>query len=714
MENNMKLTIDIQDRTTFATFSIITIACVVYYILYVPVILDDSYIYFRVADRFASTGVPTFNDGDVSSIATSPLWITILTVAYIITGKMSLVMLSKTLSIILMIGSSGLLYSILSKRFTITAPFAAIAVFFAPSMNIFVGHDTAISLFCGLGIIHAFEFNKKSLPLWIALFYLARGEGAVFGGIVALIAFFSSSLTVKERIQYYYVSALIGISLIVIWHGFYWNVFGDIFPSTLEIKRLQAESGWPTFATYIWQHLNWINKGTVTLITISFILIGIILMTWQITLLIIWPIIHFIVYALIKVPNYGWYYYPIDFILGLAILISATYIFNYIIDYTLNFLNSDVFNSIKKISAIILSIMIIIVTQPIFQSVVIPTIRGKANSHRRYIAYTELSNLMPSITGRADFTLLTHEIGIFGFLQPQAYIRDVVGLATPIHDKKELWNWDGRILQFNPDIILRQLHNPPRYQLFGFKSATSIKAFERVAIASNGAPYALYRPVNETNETIKTQIPALQAMATGATRLSAPIKAVALDNDHFGFFAHAPSNIFLDVPDNTTAIKLGFGYEARAWQGNNNPDGANFIVRSSNDTLLFHRFLNPKRITTDRGTKFTTINLQSNVKRIELVIEPGSNTKWDWTYWTAHTWHNKIALNSNNAMPFENTYNEILSALDRFDIIKGGGTVNSNPLIFLHNKYVHNAHSESLLAYHPHNANFELCFGIRP
>jgi hypothetical protein len=374
-----------------------------------------------------------------------------------------------------------------------------------------------------------------------------------------------------------------------------------------------------------------------------------------------------------------------------------------------------VFNSIQKIFVIVLSIIIISIVQPILQPAIISIIRGNAFlSDARHIAYTELSTLMPGIAGRADFTLLTHEIGIFGFLQPQAHIRDVVGLATPVHNKAELWNWDGRATQFNPDIILWPFPNPPHYQLFGFKSKVPLKVFKRTAVASNGTPYALYRRINETNTAIKKQVAALQSMVAGATRLSAPAEAMGLDNDHIGFFAHAPSNIFLDIPaDAAAAITLGFGYKNGAWQGANDPDGANFVVRSSNGKLLLHRWLDPKRIATDRGTQFVTVNLPSGIKRIELVIEPGSNTSWDWTYWAAHTWHDKAVLNVNSDVLSENINNSKFFKSDRFDIIKGGGDVITNPLILLDNHYVRNAHSNSLLAYYPSSADFELCFGLR-
>lgn len=651
----MKLIKDILERITFVAFSIITTACVVYYILYVPVTLDDSFVYFRVVERFVATGIPTFNDGDTGNITTSPLWLIILSIAYIITGKVSLIILSKTCSIILMIGASWLLYRILERRLAIAAPFAGIAVFFSPLINTLLGQDTAIALTCGLGVINAFEADKKSLPIWVALSYLARGEGIIFGDIVAIIAFFRSSLKLKERIQYYFFPALIGAALILIWHGFYWSVFGDVFPSTLAVKQLQAEGGWITFTAYIWQHLNWTNTGMATFITIPSIIIGILIMLWWIPALIFWPIIHFIVYTLIRVPNYHWYYYPIDFVLGLAILIAVVYLVAYIFDHIISYiLNSEWFNSIKQTSAIILSMVIIIGVQPILRSTIISIIQGNVSKHLsspRYTAYTQLAALMPNIAGRSDFTLLTHEVGIFGFLHPQAYIRDVVGLATPIHNKNELWNWDNRVAQFDPNLILWPFKNPPHYQIFGVKTKMPIKVFERAIIANNGTPYTLYLRTNAANKTIQKQIVALQAMVAGATRLSAPLKGIGLDNDHIGLFAHAPSNIFLDVPLDASAITLGFGYKDGAWQGKNNPDGANFIVRSSNKTPLFNRWLDPKHTITDRGTQFVTINLSSEMERIELVIEPGSNVKWDWTYWAAHNWQNQTTLNADNGIP---------------------------------------------------------------
>lgn len=490
----MQLTSNIQDRTAFITFLITTIICVTYYILYVPVTLDDSYIYFRVVERFIATGIPTFNDGDTSNITTSPLWLIILTIASIVTCEISLITLAKTCSIIIMLGAAWLLYRILDKRLSIAAPLAGIAIFFTHHINTLIGHDTPISLMCALGIINAFESDKKSLPIWVALFYLARGEGAVFGGIVALIAILREPFV--KRIQYYFFPALIGAILIIIWHSFNLSIFGDIFPATFAIKRLQAEAGWITFTAYTWKHLSWIGTDSVSIIAIFFSLIGMILMFWKIPSLIFWPIIHFAIYALLHVPNYHWYYYPIDFILGLAIIVGISYTLNYIIHYAMNYEILKSINSIKKISIIMLSIVLLTGIHPILKLAINLIIHSNTLKHLygiRYPEYVELAAIMPRIAGRLNFTLLTHEVGIFGYLNPRAYIRDVVGLATPVHNKNSLWKWNERVAQFNPDLILWPSKNTPLYQHFGLKP--QLKLFERV-IVSKSKRYALYRRVN--------------------------------------------------------------------------------------------------------------------------------------------------------------------------------------------------------------------------
>jgi hypothetical protein len=316
------------DRFNLAVWAAVTFVSAGYYLGYVGVILDDAYVYFRVVERFVATGVPTFNDGDTRNITTSPLWLAVLSLARLVGGSESLVRLSELLSIAFLTGASWYLFLILRERLRAAAPFSAIGIFFAPNLETLAGHDTAIALFCALAAIHAFLTGSRWLPLWIALMYLARGEGAVFGAVLAILALLQRPLV--ESVRLYWAAALAGFALIALWHGFYFLSFGELLPSTLKAKQLQAEGGFTTFDDYLPNHLLRppatvaLDLSDSRLITNSVVLAGgIAVLLWRAPLLVAWPLVHFAVYAQVGVPSYHWYYYPIDFLRGLAPIIAV-------------------------------------------------------------------------------------------------------------------------------------------------------------------------------------------------------------------------------------------------------------------------------------------------------------------------------------------------------------------------------------------------------
>jgi hypothetical protein len=158
--------------------------------------------------------------------------------------------------------------------------------------------------------------------------YLARGEGAVFGAVLAILALLQRPL--GESVRLYWAAALAGVASIALWHGFYFQAFGELLPSTLKAKQLQAEGGFTTFDAYLPTHLRQLpapialDPSDSRLITNSLVLAsGIAVLLWRAPLLVAWPLVHIAVYAQVGVPSYHWYYYPIDFLRGLAPIIAV-------------------------------------------------------------------------------------------------------------------------------------------------------------------------------------------------------------------------------------------------------------------------------------------------------------------------------------------------------------------------------------------------------
>lgn len=251
----------------------------------------------------------------------------------------------------------------------------------------------------------------------------------------------------------------------------------------------------------------------------------------------------------------------------------------------------------------------------------------------RLQAYTVLADRMPDIAGRPDPIILSHEIGIIGHRLPEATVHDVVGLATPVSEVEELWNWPGRIADLEPDVVLWPDKVSPARMLFRMPDDGELRVFRKAAAAPNRTTYSLYAPA-PIDPTLLGQLNALIANAVQTVAPPEPI----LVGDQIAGFAHAPSHLRLSVPEGATAVTLGFGYEDRAWLSGNEPDGAAFVARGGTGAVVLRRTLTPTIDSADRGPHRARILLEEGKETLDLWIEPMQSGNWDWTYWMVPVW----------------------------------------------------------------------------
>jgi hypothetical protein len=240
---------------------------------------------------------------------------------------------------------------------------------------------------------------------------------------------------------------------------------------------------------------------------------------------------------------------------------------------------------------------------------------------------------MLDIAGRPVPTILSHEIGIIGHRLPEAAVHDVVGLATPVSEVEELWNWPGRVADLEPDVILWPDKVSPARMLFRLPDDGGIRVFRKAAVAPNRTTYSLYAsaPIDPA------ALDQLNALIANAVQTVAPLEPI-LVGDQIAVFAHAPSHFRLPVPEGATAVTLGFGYEDRAWLSGNALDGASFVVRRGNGAEVMRRTLTPTSNDADRGPHRAHIRLEEGVETLDLWVEAIHSGKWDWTYWMAPVW----------------------------------------------------------------------------
>ncbi len=622
-----------------AVFWAVTLACAAAYWVNVGVVLDDAYVYLRVAENMAHTGKPLFNADDTFNITTSPLWMLVVSGLAIATPVGALVLACKFVFVACLIGASRLLAGVVRSESSILAGLSAAPIFFSASMPTLAGMETGLCLLTAVGLIWSFRRDDQWTPIWAALFYLSRPEGAVLGIVIAGAVFVRALLrkSVVVDLKRYAVSLAIAIVLAGAWHVWYWLQFHSLTPATANIKTMQGHSGWSKFAESWSLHTSlvydpkdhwWFNA-----LRAPTAILGLAALAWKRWELVVWPVLHFAVFAALGVAYYHWYFYPIDFVLALSVVTGMAVV-----------LQAGVRLAGRKRAGVLAALA----TLALFPAVVfgLPNSRtatlasiglrpGPAFPDTRFAAYADLAKTMSDSMGGKPFTLLSHEIGVFGFLMPTASVRDVVGLATPISSPKDLWNWQKQIAAFEPDFLLWPFPNPQHTRAFERANGSPIAY---VILQAEGG-YTLYRRLDPTNpEDAKTAdaLDRVVKLRAGLISAGAPADPVDIEGE-IALFTHAPAKLIVARPDGAAGALVGFGYRPDAWAPGNAPDGARFLFKDADTgAVLFQQVLDPIGHESDRGPRKVVIPAPG--KQLEISIDTLSSSNWDWTYLLPPVW----------------------------------------------------------------------------
>ncbi len=165
-----------------------------------------------------------------------------------------------------------------------------------------------------------------------SLLFLTRGEGALVLPIAFITIFIehwvmSRSVSVELLKKWLYLA--IGFALpVIVWEAYAYSTFGTFLPNTLAGKLAQAQSGlWSTF----WHRLvlewapTWGAEFSIKSapfinfwwIICLFGLATVVIKKPKWLLLIGWIILYILGYSILNVAGYGWYQYPILFVMSL-------------------------------------------------------------------------------------------------------------------------------------------------------------------------------------------------------------------------------------------------------------------------------------------------------------------------------------------------------------------------------------------------------------
>lgn len=615
--------------------------------------LDDAYIYFRSTENFLSTGAPVFNLGDRHALVTSPIWLLFLTSAKRIFSQIEYQYIAKFGFIFFLCISSVLLFKMIVYKARELAVLAPIPIFFAPSMPSLVGHDTALALASSLFLIYTFMRHDYTIfPVAAAFCYLSRGEGAVLalGLIFLLLLREKGTIYCRTRslISRMRIGILVSLTCVFLWHYFYFYSFGTFFPNTLGVKIIQGKGDWPLFYQAFFSHLQ-MYYGSRT-IGIIFLVVSTALAVSMFPIILFWVLLHCATYVILSVAYYHWYYYPVEFWFSFSTLFFAFIVARSVLSVIARIARTTIgrtFDVIKSpalavgAAAICLALLIAPIRLHLVQPLVDITRSLAVNGSidpplhdARYNIYASIASAIRHDVGPDDVKrVLAVEVGIIGHLLPEFEIRDVVGLATPVNDPSDLWNFEKRIAQDDPTYLIH--HRPPGPG-FLFDVGGRETYYRSVSVPATGFPSSLYRRSQALED---GRIASLLRLSRLPIKTTFPLQFVQEASSEPVLFAHAPSRLRLNLRMPARQVTLQFGLLEEAYSAGKAGDGVEFKLFAIDQTgmasLLWSRDVDPYNRIGDRGKQLAIVELPDpdSYQFLELVTHEKANASWDWSYW---------------------------------------------------------------------------------
>jgi hypothetical protein len=447
-----------------------------YWAVTTSVVLDDVYIYFRLAENFLRLGTPVFNAGDPFFIATSPLWTLMLAAGKWIVPSLDIVLLARALWLALLIAASFFARRLLSGRSPAASVFAGAPFLLSPAVGLMAGGEIALLYAAFLGALWAGIRDKPfAAGLFLGTGMLARGEFVFMALPLGLWVYTAARLrgdSTGRRLARVGVTLGVGAGIAVLAHACLWAAFGNPFPRALQVKMMQGRSGmWPLFPQEIWNSLRRALPGE-RIWLLPFAALG----AWRLpkisAAMAFYTAAYSLAYTAMKIPAYGWYYYPFTLFAPLLILAGVAHALEGALRGTARLAaglrkGSGPFKPQHALWAGLPLLAGVLWMYPVHFARF-----GPADAHRllnpqteneRVASYREAARrLLPEL--RPGDAVLTPEVGIVSFYLKGAEVRDQNGLASPDVTLETMNSWDYAVDRYRPRFILfpAQVEDPEK------------------------------------------------------------------------------------------------------------------------------------------------------------------------------------------------------------------------------------------------------------
>lgn len=291
-------------RRALALF-VIAVAATVATGTYRDAIVDDAFIYLRVARNLATLGEWSFNAGAPVNPCSGPLYVLVAALFGLVCGFDDTALL---VSFFLGIFVTGVLLAFgMRRRSWLESLGTALVVVLAPTMLRSVGMETP--LFVAVVVASGIGLERRAwgwCGAWCAIAHLLRPEGALLVPVIAGLAI-ARGRGIPWRL--FLVAALI----VIPWYTVSYAYFDALLPHSVTLKRAQSSIGWwamqPSFLNLFF------SKMTLAWMTGMFAAIGIVRIvrlkpTCEVSnVLVGFSILQIAVFQLMRAPaGYPWYH----------------------------------------------------------------------------------------------------------------------------------------------------------------------------------------------------------------------------------------------------------------------------------------------------------------------------------------------------------------------------------------------------------------------
>lgn len=287
-------------------------------------IIDDGYIYLRVADNILQGRGWVFNPGDrVNPCTSSPYTILVVLLRLVFSSPVATLLTAYTLGVIAL---CGIQYFALRSEGRALAFAVAVASVCEPVLFHSVGMETTLFLTCVLGAAWAYQKDAQVVCGGLcALAAMNRPEGlALIVGISALHAIWKRQSLKTAQLAF--------LAVLVPWLCFSRLYFGSFVSNSISAKAAQVQLGLLNF------HMSWggmlLHRMWIPPATILLAIAGAIVAIFKLrktnsfpAIVILFGFVHTITYTVLQAPfNYRWYYAPTNLSINMAGLLAIFWI----------------------------------------------------------------------------------------------------------------------------------------------------------------------------------------------------------------------------------------------------------------------------------------------------------------------------------------------------------------------------------------------------